>query len=364
MLLVWSGLLVGAIPRMGKTYAARLAAAAATLDPHVQLYVFDGKGGKDWQPFEAVAHRYGSGIRRAVVEHLVQVLRELVAEMNRRYEVMRTLPHDRCPEAKLTPVLARDKRLGMPLVLLCIDEVQRYLEDAEFGATILALLVELAKVAPAAGIMLVLATQRPDSKTLPEALRGNIGTRLALKVMNWQASECTLGAGTYPELDASKLLNSHKGVGILLGADDGELAEAGGQTVRTHLLDLEALQRIVERGRELRIKAGTLTGVAAGEDLIQEEPARAFLDDVAAVFGPGEAKLWSEVIASRLAERWPETYDGWSATDLGTRLGRHGIRTIQVWGQTPEGAGANRKGIALEAVMEALSGGGESPVGR
>src|SRR5437660_6583089 len=77
VVLVSSGLLVGAIPRMGKTYAARLAAAAAALDPHVRLYVFDGKGGKDWQPFEAVAHRYGSGIRRAVVEHLVQVLREL-----------------------------------------------------------------------------------------------------------------------------------------------------------------------------------------------------------------------------------------------------------------------------------------------
>jgi len=112
------------------------------------------------------------------------------------------------------------------------------------------------------------------------------------------------------------------------------------------------------------VKAGTLTGFAAGEDLIKEEPARAFLDDVAAVFGPGEPKLWSEVIASRLAERWPETYDGWSATDLGSQLGRHGIRTIQVWGQTPEGAGANRKGIALEAVMEALAGGGEGPVGR
>jgi S-DNA-T family DNA segregation ATPase FtsK/SpoIIIE len=284
--------------------------------------------------------------------------------MNRRYEVMRTLPHDRCPEGKLTPVLARDKRLGMPLVLLCIDEVQRYLEDAVHGSTILSLLVELAKVAPAAGIMLVLATQRPDSKTLPEALRGQLGTRFALRVMNWQGSETILGAGTYPELDASKLLNSHKGVGILLGADDGELAEAGGQTVRTHLLDLEALQKIVERGRELRVKAGTLTGVAAGEDLIKETPARAFLDDVAAVFGPGEAKLWSEAIASRLAERWPAAYDGWSATDLGTRLGRHGIRTIQVWGQTPEGENANRKGIALEAVMEALAAGGEAPVGR
>ena len=365
LLLVWSGLLVGAIPRMGKTYAARIPAAAAALDPHVRLYVFDGKGGKDWQPFEAVAHRYGSGVRTAVVERLVKDLRELVAEMNRRYEVMRKLPNDRCPEGKLTPALSRDKRLGMPLVLLCIDEVQRYLEHPEFGAIILELLTELGKVGPAAGIMLDIATQRPDSKVLPEGLRGQIGTRLALKVMNWQSSDTILGAGASTAgLDASKLLQNHKGVGILLGADDGELAEAGGQTVRTYLLDLATLQRIVDRGRELRAKAGTLSGVAAGEDVIDEAPARNLLDDVREVFGAGEPKLWSEVIASRLAERWPESYDGWTAADASTMLGKHGIRTGQVWGQTPDGVGANRRGITLEAVMEALSGGSTGPQDR
>ena len=113
--------------------------------------------------------------------------------------------------------------------------------------------------------MLVLATQRPDAKTLPEALRGQVGIRFAMKVMNWQSSDTILGAGAYPELDASKFLRSHKGVGILLGADDNELAEAGGQVVRTSRMHLPTLQRIVDRARELRIKAGTLTGVAAGD---------------------------------------------------------------------------------------------------
>src|SRR5207245_924607 len=136
---------------MGKTYAARIAAAAAALDPHVRLLVFDGKGGKDWQPFEAVAHRYGSGVRRAVVEHLVQVLRELKKEMDRRYEVMRRLPDDRCPEGKLTPALSRDKRLNMPLIVLAIDEVQRYLEVDELGGIILVPLIGPAPAGPASG---------------------------------------------------------------------------------------------------------------------------------------------------------------------------------------------------------------------
>jgi S-DNA-T family DNA segregation ATPase FtsK/SpoIIIE len=46
--LVWTSLLIGAIPRQGKTFAARLAAAGLILDPFVRLYVADFKAGKDW----------------------------------------------------------------------------------------------------------------------------------------------------------------------------------------------------------------------------------------------------------------------------------------------------------------------------
>jgi S-DNA-T family DNA segregation ATPase FtsK/SpoIIIE len=94
MPLVWSNLLVGAIPRMGKTFAARIPAAAAALDPHVRLYVFNGKGDRSWGPFEKVAHVYGSGQREEVVERLVSCLTELVADMNERYERMANLPAD------------------------------------------------------------------------------------------------------------------------------------------------------------------------------------------------------------------------------------------------------------------------------
>jgi S-DNA-T family DNA segregation ATPase FtsK/SpoIIIE len=355
--MVWSSLLVGAIPRMGKTFAARLpaAAAAAALDPWVQLFIFDGKGGKDWQPFEQVAHRYGTGARTAVVEHLVNVLYELVEDMNDRYERLRELPNDLCPEGKLTPGIARNKRLDMPLRLVCVDEVQRYLEHPDHGKAILELLTDLVKVGPAVGLMLVLATQKPDSKVMPDSLRGQLGIRFAMKVMNWQSSDTILGAGAYPDLDASKLLRAHKGVGILLGSDDGALAEAGGQIIRTDLMDLPTLQKICERGRELRIKAGTLSGVADGGEYITEHSAPRLLDDVLAVFTGDEVRLWSETVVARLAEVNPDAYDGWSPTDLATCLKPYGVSTGQVWGQTPEGQGANRRGITREAVLEALS---------
>jgi S-DNA-T family DNA segregation ATPase FtsK/SpoIIIE len=355
MLIVWSSLLIASIPRMGKTTAARQVVAGGALDPFVRLIVFDGKGGKDWQPFEQVAHRYGSGVRDAVVVHLRDCLAELVTDMNRRYETLRGLPHDLCPEGRLTPAIARNRTLDMPLVLVAIDEVQRYLEHPELGRAICDLLIELVKVGPAAGIMLVLATQRPDAKTLPEGLRGQVGIRFAMKVMNWQSSDTILGAGAYPELDASKFLRSHKGVGILLGADDNELAEAGGQVVRTYRMDLPSLQTILDRARELRIKAGTLTGVAAGEEPITEQSAPRLLDDVAEVFGAGETRLWSETIVARLAERNPAHYDGWTPTDLANALRPYGISTAQMRGTTPEGEEANRRGVTRDSVVEALA---------
>ncbi len=284
----------------------------------------------------------------------MHVLRELVADMNDRYERLRELPNDLCPEGKLTPGIARNKRLGMPLRLVCIDEIQRYLEHPEHDKTILELLTDLVKVGPAVGLMLVLATQKPDSKVMPDSLRGQLGIRFAMKVMNWQSSDTILGAGAYPDLDASKLLRAHKGVGILLGSDDGTLAESGGQVIRTDLMDLPTLHKICERGRDLRVTAGTLSGVAAGGEYIVEHAAPRLLDDVLAVFTGDEARLWSETVIARLAEAIPDAYDGWTPTDLATCLKPYGVPTGQVWGQTLDGQGANRRGITREAVLEAL----------
>ncbi|MEV6036070.1 hypothetical protein AB0L65_33285 [Nonomuraea sp. NPDC052116] len=355
--LIWSSLLVGAIPRMGKTFAARLPALAAALDPFVTLIVFDGKGGKDWKAFEQVAYRYGSGVRTVIVELLLETLRELKAEMDRRYEVLQDLPDDICPEGKITPALSRNPTMNMQPILVCIDEFQRYLENGTFGEAIKEVIDDIVKTGPAVGIMFDVATQKPDGKTIPTKIRDNIGTRFALKVMTFQSSEVILGAGTRDAgLDASKFQRSHKGVGILLGADDGELADAGGQTVRTHLADLRTVSTICERGRDLRIAAGTLAGHAAGEQ-IEERVTISVLNDVAGVFARGEDRLWSEEICERLAEVNPDAYSGWDATTLAKMLKPYGLKTADVWIKDPEDGGSpTRKGLKYEWVLAAQGG--------
>ncbi|WP_407675792.1 cell division protein FtsK [Prauserella endophytica] len=293
--LVWTSLLVGAIPRQGKTFAARLAAAGLVLDPHTRLYVADFKAGKDWVAAEQVAHRFLSGDDTEHVLALKDWLVELVSEVQSRYRRMRDLDDEICPESKITPDMSRDSALNMPITAIFIDEVQVPLEDRTpidvqgkkltAGEYIGELLTWLAKKAPAAGVVLVLATQRPDSKTIPSGLRAVLGSRFALRVMDWRDSNIVLGEQMNTRgYDSSRLLPSHKGVGIL--RPDGETqagADVLAMTVRTYYMPVEDWQDICRRGRALRLAAGTLTGHAAGED------AALLLDPVGAAKAIGSA---------------------------------------------------------------------------
>ncbi|MBB5908276.1 FtsK/SpoIIIE domain-containing protein [Actinoalloteichus hymeniacidonis] len=304
--LVWTSLLVGAIPRQGKTMAVRLAAAGFILDAFARLYVFDGKGGKDWRAAEAVAHRFVCGDDQADAEAVRDGLVELVAEVQSRYARMAELDDETCPESKITPQLSRDPAQRMPITAVIFDEVQVFLDNptkvaiGERGTTlgeyIADMLAYLARKGPAAGIIVVLATQRPDSQTIPSRLRSVLGTRFALRVMDWRDSNIVLGDQMNTRgYDASTLLPSHKGVGIL--RPDGETdagADAVALTVRTFYLTNAEWRAICVRGRLLREIAGTLSGYAAGEDTTRAVDSA----DVAGALSAGPVS-WS-------AERLPE----------------------------------------------------------
>ncbi|GAA0259124.1 FtsK/SpoIIIE domain-containing protein [Saccharothrix mutabilis subsp. mutabilis] len=298
--LVWTSLLVGAIPRQGKTFATRLAAAGLVLDPYTRLYVFDGKGGKDWEAAEQIAYRYVCGDEtehaEAVRDHLV----ELVAEVQSRYARMATLDDELCPESKITPAISRDAELGMPITGVIIDEVQVYLENTTreqiggkkttLGAYVADLLTYLVRKGPAAGVVVILATQRPDSNTIPSRLRAVLGSRFALRVMDWRDSNIVLGEQMNTRgYDASTLLPSHKGVGIL--RPDGETdagADMVAMTVRTYYMPNADWRVICERGRALREAAGTLAGHAIGDQAARPVDSTAVLS----VLGGASAGGW------------------------------------------------------------------------
>ena len=86
LLLLWISVLVGAQPRKGKTFAARLLALYAALDPYVKLTVADGKDSPDWKKFRLVAHRFITGTQPTRDGHPVEMLLDALHEMDRLRE--------------------------------------------------------------------------------------------------------------------------------------------------------------------------------------------------------------------------------------------------------------------------------------
>jgi len=357
--LLWAALLVGSIPRQGKSFSARLVGLAAALDPHVRLYIYDMKGSPDWVPFAQVAHRFGLGdvpdpeTGVDPVRALLEDMRELRAEVDHRYRTLRSLPAQLAPEGKLTPELSRTTQLGMPLTLVVVDEVQRCFEHRELGAELEDVLTDLVKVAPAVGVMVLAATQKPDKTSTPARFRDQFGIRLALRVTSWQVSDVVLGAGAYSEgLDASRLSPDAKGCGLLRGTGDTGTIE-GGRTVRTYLADGQDAEAICRRARASREAAHTLSGAALGEMPTAVGAAYSVTADVLAVMGSDE-KAHSDVLCSRLADQWPDRYAQWQPEQLAAALKPHRVVTKQIWAVGLDGASTNRKGVLRADLLAAL----------
>lgn len=344
--LMWVSVLVGALPRQGKTFVARLLGLYAALDPYVRLDVFDTSGKPDWRRFALVADSYAFGLTPTrdglPAELFLATLERIKAEVQDRYHRLSQLPPAICPEGKLTRRIARDPDLGMPVRGIFLDEFQEWFELGEISKEIAALLVYLSKVAPAAGVFLVDATQRPSGigggGTLGQlftAFRDNHAVRFSLRTASYTVSETVLGQGAYGEgLDSSTLLPEYKGVGILRGATDHS------PTTRVHLADADDAAKILTAARELRIRAGTLSGMAAGLDL--REPAADILADAAAVFAGDHGLHW-ELLAQRLATRFPQRHADATAESVSAACRARGVPSVDI--RYPPGrAGANKKG--------------------
>lgn len=357
---LWAAMLIGAIPRRGKTFVARLVALAAALDPHVRLLIFDQKGSPDWTPFEHVAERifYGDRADPDTGVHplaaLLDTVNELLAEVDRRNRLLRTLPKEVCPEGKLTEALSRTKHLGLQLIVLVIDEVQRGFTNKDYKDDLEAALTDLAKVGPSVGIITVAATQKPDAKSTPTGFRDQFGIRFALYVTTRDASEAVLGAGAGGEgMHAHKLSPEALGAGILRGTGD---AKINGGIVRTGFADAVAAEEICLRGRALRAEAGTLAGMALGYAVSATPASYSITEDLAIVFGVDE-KAHSDVLCSRLADRWPDRYAGWTPIQLAAALKPSDVRPRQVWAPSLEDeVPRNRQGILRSDLLGALGG--------
>ncbi len=285
------------------------------------------------------------------VEMLIDALREIEAHIIAVNEFLSSLDVTECPEGKLTEELSR-KYPQLRVWVLVMEEFQVYfeLDDQEVNKEVAKLLSFIMAVGPSAGVIILSSSQKPsgigagDVQRLFNRYRDNHAVRFALKCGNRIVSDAILGGDAYAEgFDASALPNGkrYRGVGYLYGAADET------PTVRTHLADAEDAEKILLAARAHREAAGTLTGMAAGEDVARQ--VRDILADVREALAADPFCSW-QVLAARLARAVPEAYADLTAGALSAQVRALGVPSVD---GRDGGTGPVLKGCRVAAVEAA-----------
>lgn len=348
--LMFASMIIGAVPRMGKTVSLRLLLLIAALDPRAELHPFDLKGTGDLSPLEPIAHAYRAGEEDEDIEYAVADMRALKQELRRRAKVIRELPKDICPDNKVTPELADKRALGLHPIVVGVDECQVWFEHETYGAELESICTDLVKRGPALGIVLILATQRPDAKSLPTGISANAVLRLALKVMDQVANDMILGTSQYKN-GVRATMFSRRDVGICYLAGEGD----DPRITRSVYLNGPASVDVVTRAYKARSEAGTLSGYALGHQPANLGPSFDLLADILAVVAAEEEKVWNERVATRLGQLRPDAYEGWTTENVTVALKPFGVPVKDVAGTTDEGARTTRRGIERAAIVAAVN---------
>lgn len=356
MLLMFEGVLIGAKPRMGKTFALRVLLLAAALDPNAELRIYELKGTGDCGPVEKVSHEYASGPDDETIEDCLYSMRQLVnVELIKRSKTINQIAKEnpaRCPENKVTEELAGDKSLGLHPIIFAVDECQELFTHPEYGKEASSLAEKIVKRGPAMGIIPVFATQRPDAQSLPTGVASSIGIRFCLRVMGQTENDMVLGTSSYKNgIRATTFTAKDKGIGYLAGVEDDPMI------VRSAYLDAPAAEKISERAYAIRQAAGTLSGHAIGQTP-EVQDTSTIIDHLMAVWPTDTDAVWSVRLIDALAAYRPDLYSPWleiedekaRAGQLSNALSPFKVRTKQI-----NREGSNKRGITLEALEKAAT---------
>ncbi|MGE4557187.1 MAG: FtsK/SpoIIIE domain-containing protein [Desulfovibrionaceae bacterium] len=174
---------------------------------NIQLALLDPKQ-VEFSVYKGSKYLYGGDVAVGV-EQARERFMELVSEMDHRYSQLNDMGVTNLVEA-------RAKGAQLPYIVVFIEELaDLVMQDRDLEGSI----VRLAQLARAAGIHLVMATQRPDSKTLSGLIRSNVPARIALTVQ---------------KNTESSIILDETGAENLLGAGDMLIKTTSLQTTRAH----------------------------------------------------------------------------------------------------------------------------------
>lgn len=203
-------LLVGGATGQGKSVCLHALIASLMLQhspEYLNLALIDPKQ-VEFSIYKNSKYLYNNNIAVGI-DDARECIMSIVEEMDNRYKIFQELGVSNIEEA-------HQKGLKIQYIIVFIEELaDLVLQDRDLETNI----VRLAQLARAAGIHLVLATQRPDSKTFSGLIRSNIPARIALTVQ--KSSE-------------SKIILDESGAEDLLGSGDMLVKTTGNQLIRVH----------------------------------------------------------------------------------------------------------------------------------
>ena len=238
--LMYRNLLAGGEPGSGKSSLLNTIIAHAALCTDVKLWLFDGKM-VELGLWRRVADTFvGNNIRDANTR-----LRELQAEMDLRYRQL--------DAAGRRKILKSD---GLDAILCVIDELAFFsvttgtpAEQEEFKT----LVRDLVARGRAAGIVMVVATQRPSADIIPTSLRDLFGYRVAFRCTTDSSSDIILSVGWAKEGYSARAIppdDDCRGIGFLL-------AEGGiPRRFKAYLIDDDQIRAVVTTALRRRGQPG------------------------------------------------------------------------------------------------------------
>lgn len=312
--------LIGGVPGSGKSYGARTLAIIAALDPTAELKICEFKGTADFGDLAPLCSTYACGVDDEAFATGAELLRWGLAEAERRGKRIRAAKaRGEAPHGKVTPELAARPGSGLHPIVIVIDEAHELFGDSEHGAEAAVNAERLIKRGRALAMIVILATQIPDRKSLPSNITRCVTVRWCMAVQDQVANDMILGTGAYKRglTGTAYRPGEDAGWGIVTG-----LAEP--TAVRSQFPDEATTKAIIARATALR------GGEPVGTD-IGRMPARDVLGDVMRVFAhlgrPGVS--WQQM-AELLAGEHPEAYGSHSAESLSALVRAAGVPSVDV----------------------------------
>lgn len=181
-----------------------------------------------------------------------KVLSELVIEMQNRYQKMAAVSARHLDDYNKKQQSDEEK---LPYIVVCIDELADLMMSSQSTRTE-ELITRLAQMARAAGIHLILATQRPTVDVITGLIKSNIPTRIAFQVSSRIDSRTILDTG-----GAEKLLGN--GDMLFMNAGAAEPTRVHGAYVTSD--DIEAVVNFIKEQNVVIPEAAVIPDAASDE---------------------------------------------------------------------------------------------------